>query len=274
MHFDFNKFIDENLEVKSVFHLIVILIFLAGITILLKDHVHLMFVFALVTLFLGFWIYRYFTLSNNERVEKIFMELKKKGTIDKEREIRYDRRVPNFKSGLFFYNTIFYNEKCCNLDEDSIRFSLLHEEGHQVNNQYVLPPLIFMLSLVLIPVWFLFLANRELVAAGIFHALLWYATITCFSLLFIISMINHLIEPMRYDEYRSDEYAAKMLKEKFNVYQPSQIAGNTFKAIRKQLEKTEDHQDSVKNRLLFAFIRYHPRDEDRVKNIHEKFDVK
>jgi hypothetical protein len=65
-----------------------------------------------------------------------------------------------------------------------------------------------------------------------------------------------------------------MLKEKFNVYQPSQIAGNTFKAIRKQLEKTEDNHDSVKNRLLFAFIRYHPRDEDRIKNIHEKFDVK
>jgi Zn-dependent protease with chaperone function len=274
MNFDFNKFIDENLEVKSVFHLIVILILLAGITILLKDHVHLMFVFALATLFLGFWIYRYFTLSNNERVEKIFIELKKKGAVDKEREIRYDRRVPNFKSGLFFYNTIFYNEKCCNLDEDSIRFSLLHEEGHQVNNQYVLPPLIFMLSLILIPVWFLFLANRELIAAGIFQALLWYATITCFSLLFIISMINNLIEPMRYDEYRSDEYAAKMLKEKFNVYQPSQIAGNTFKAIRKQLEKTEDNHDSVKNRLLFAFIRYHPRDEDRIKNIHEKFDVK
>jgi Zn-dependent protease with chaperone function len=181
--------------------------------------------------------------------------------------------VPVFKSGLFFYNTIFYNENCCRLDEDSIRFSLLHEEGHQVNKQYVLPPLLFMLSLILIPVWFLILANRELMAAGIFQALLWYATITCFSLLFIISMINRLIEPMRYDEYRSDEYAAKMLKEKFNVYQPSQIAANTFKTIRKQSEKTEEERDSIKNRLLFAFIRYRPRDEDRIKNIHEKFDV-
>ena len=274
MDFDFNTFIDENLEVKSVFPLIVILIFLAIITILLKDSVQFMFIFAFATLFLGFWIYRYFTLSNNEKVEKIFIELKKKGAIDKEREIKYDKRVQVFKSGLFFYNTIFYNENCCNLDEDSIRFSLLHEEGHQVNNQYVLPPLIFMLSLILIPVWFLLLANRELVAAGIFQALLWYATIICFSILFMISMINNLIEPMRYDEYRSDEYAAKMLKEKFNVYQPSQIAGNTFKAVRKQSEKTEEKQDSIKTRLLFAFIRYHPRDEDRVKNIHEKFDVK
>jgi Zn-dependent protease with chaperone function len=274
MKFDFNKFIDENLEVKSVFPLIIILILLAGITILLKGSVQFMLIFGLATLFLGFWIYRYFTLSNNERVEKIFNELKKKGAIDKEREIKYDKRVQVFKSGLFFYNTIFYNENCCNLDEDSIRFSLLHEEGHQVNKQYVLPPLIVTLSLILIPVWFLILANRELMAAGIYQTLLWYATIFCFSLLFTILMINSLIEPLRYDEYRSDEYAAKMLKEKFNVYQPSQIAGNTFKAIRKQVEKTEENHDSIKNRLLFAFIRYHPRDEDRVKNLHEKFDVK
>jgi membrane protein implicated in regulation of membrane protease activity len=274
MNFDFSKFIDKNLEVKSVFPSIVILTILAVIAVLLKDSVQFMFIFTSASLFLGFWIIRYFTLSNNENVEKIFIGLKKKGAIDKEREIKYDKRVQVFKSGLFFYNTIFYNENGCNLDEDSIRFSLLHEEGHQVNKQYVLPPLIFTLSLILIPVWFLFLANRELIAAGIFQALLWYATIICFSILFIISMINNLIEPLRYDEYRSDEYAAKMLKEKFNVYQPSQIADNTFKAIRKQFEKTEEKQDSIKNRLLFAFIRYHPRDEDRVKNIREKFDVK
>jgi membrane protein implicated in regulation of membrane protease activity len=274
MNFDFSKFIDKNLEVKSVFPSIVILTILAVIAVLLKDSVQFMFIFTSASLFLGFWIIRYFTLSNNENVEKIFIGLKKKGAIDKEREIKYDKRVQVFKSGLFFYNTIFYNENGCNLDEDSIRFSLLHEEGHQVNKQYVLPPLIFTLSLILIPVWFLFLANRELIAAGIFQALLWYATIICFSILFIISMINNLIEPLRYDEYRSDEYAAKMLKEKFNVYQPSQIADNTFKAIRKQFEKTEEKQDSIKNRLLFAFIRYHPHDEDRVKNIHEKFDVK
>jgi Zn-dependent protease with chaperone function len=273
MNFDFNRFIDENLEVKSVFPLIVILIVLAVITILLKDRVQFMFIFALATLFLGFWIYRYFTLSNNERVEKIFNELKKKGAVDKEREIRYDNRVQAFKSGLFFYNTIFYNENCCRLDEDSIRFSLLHEEGHQVNKQYVLPPLLFTLSLMLTPLWFLLLANRELFAAGIYQALLWYATIICFSVLFVILMMNSLTEPLRYDEYRSDEYAAKMLKEKFNVYQPSQIAANTFKTIRKQSLNSEKNPDSIKNRLLFAFIRYHPHDEDRIKNIHEKIDV-
>jgi hypothetical protein len=274
MNFDFNTFIDENLEVKSVFPLIIILIFLAVITILLKGSVQFMFIFATATLFLGFWIIRYFTLSNDENVEKIFIGLKKKGAVDKGREIKYDKRVQLFKSGLFFYNTIFYNENGCNLDEDSIRFSLLHEEGHQVNKQYVLPPLIFTLSLILIPVWFLLLATRELIAAGIYQVLLGYATIICFSLLFIISMINTLIEPLKYDEFRSDEYAAKMLKEKFNVYQPSVIAENTFKAIRKQCEKTEEKHDSIKNRLLFAFIRYHPRDEDRIKNIHEKIDVK
>lgn len=274
MNFDFNKFIDENLEVKSVFPLIILLIFLAVITILLKDSFHVMFIFASATLFLGIWIIRHFTLANDENVEKIFIELKKKRAINKEREIKYDKSGQIFKSGLFFYNTIFYNENGCNLDEDSIRFSLLHEEGHKVNKQYVMPPLIFTVSLILIPVCFLFLAHTEGIAAGIFQVLLWDATIICFSLLFIPLMINNLTEPLRYDEYRSDEYAAKMLKEKFNVFKPSIIADNTFKAIRKQSEKTEEEHDSIKNRLLFAFIRYHPQDDDRVKNIHEKFDVK
>ncbi|RPI39322.1 MAG: hypothetical protein EHM53_06120 [Methanoregulaceae archaeon] len=274
MNFDFNTFLDENLEVKSVFPLIVITFLLATITILLKDSLQIMFFFALATLCLGFWIIRHFTLSNNEKVEKIFIELKRKGVVGREREIKYDKSVQVFKSGLFFYNTIFYNENGCKLDEDSIRFSLLHEEGHTVNKQYVLPPFIVTLSLILIPVCFLLLAQTELIAAGMFQVLFWDATIICFSLLFIILMVNNLTEPLRYDEYRSDEYAAKMLKEKFNIYKPSIIADNTFKAIRKQRGKTEEEQDSIKNRLLFAFIRYHPRDEDRVKNIHEKFDVK
>ena len=274
MNFDFNAFLDENLEVKSVFPLIVITFLLATITILLKDSLQIMFIFALATLFLGVLVIRHFTLSNDERVEKIFNELKRKGVVGIEREIKYDKRVQVFRSGLFFYNTIFYNENGCKLDEDSIRFSLLHEEGHTVNKQYVLPPFIVTLSLLLVPVCFLLLAQKELFAVGMFQALLWDATIICFSLLFMILMINNLTEPMRHDEYRSDEYAAKMLKEKFNVYKPSIIADNTFKAIRKQREKTEENHDSIKNRLMFAFIRYHPWDEDRVKNIHEKFDVK
>jgi Peptidase family M48 len=274
MNFDFNKFIDENLEVKSVFPLIVIFFLLAVITILLRNSLQIMFIFALATFFLGFWIVRHFTLSNDKKVEKIFIELKRKGAVGIEREIKYDKRVQVFKSGLFFYNTIFYNENGCRLDEDSIRFSLLHEEGHTVNKQYVIPPFIVNVSLILIPVCLLLLAHTELIAAGIFQVLLWDATIICFSVLFIILMINNLTEPLKYDEYRSDEYAAKMLKEKFNVYKPSTIADNTFKAIRKQSEKTEEKQDSIKNRLLFAFTRYHPHDEDRVKNIHDKFDVK
>jgi Zn-dependent protease with chaperone function len=274
MHFDFNTFLDENLEVKSVFPLIVITFLLATITILLKDRLQIMFIFALATLILGFWIFRHFTLTNDDKVEKIFNELKRKGVVGREREIKYDKRVQVFRSGLFFYNTIFYNENGCKLDEDSIRFSLLHEEGHTVNKQYVLPPFIVTLSLMLVPVCFLLLAQKELFAVGMFQALLWDATIICFSLLFMILMINNLTEPMRHDEFRSDEYAAKMLKETFNVYRPSIIADNTFKAIRKQREKAEEKQDSIKNRLLFTFIRYHPRDEDRVKNIHEKFDVK
>lgn len=274
MNFDINRFIDQNLEITSVFPLIVIVFLLALLTVLFKSDRWIMAVFALATLFVGFWIFRHFTLSNDQKVEKIFNELKKKGAVSREREIKFDRRVPVFRSGLFFYNTIFYNEYCSRLDEDAIRFLLLHEEGHTVNKQYVIPPFIVTVSLILVPVCLLLLAHKDLAAAGFFPALLWDATIACFSLLFVIVMMNNLTEPLRHDEYRSDEYAAKMLKEKFNIYHPSVIADNTFRALRKQHETTEGSTDSLKNRLLFAFIRYHPQDGDRVRNIREKFDVK
>ena len=52
MKFDINTFIDENLEVKSVFPLIVIIFLLAIITVLLKDSLLIRFVFVLVTVFL------------------------------------------------------------------------------------------------------------------------------------------------------------------------------------------------------------------------------
>ena len=274
MPFDINRFIDENLDLTSVFPLIVIFFLLALLTVLLKGRVGIMAAFALATLFVGFWIVRHLTLKNDPRVEKIFQELKKKGAVGREREIKHDRRAPVFRSGLFFYNTIFYNDTGARLDEDSIRFSLLHEEGHTVNKQYVLPPFIVTVILVLVPLCLLLLAQRELLAAGLFAALLGDASIVCFSILFLIIMLNNLTEPMRHDEYRSDEYAARILKEKFNVFQPSVIAGNALRAQKKQQEITEGSPDSLKNRLLFAFLRYHPKDEERVKNIREKFDVK
>jgi hypothetical protein len=271
---DFNDIKNGILELKSVFPLTILFLILTSLTVLLQDTILFMLIFAFTALVLGILIIRHLILPNDEKVKKIFIELKDKGTIEKTREIRCDKRGQAFKSGLFFYNTIFYNEKSCNLDEDTIRFALLHEEGHKINKQYVSPPLFFLLTLILIPVIFYTLANAELSSGGIFQSFLWSATIICYSLLFVVSMINNLIEPLRYDEYRSDEFAAKMLKEKLNIKKPSIIADNSFKVIRKQIEETGEDLDSFKNRLIFAFARYHPLDEDRVKKIYEKFDEK
>jgi Zn-dependent protease with chaperone function len=272
--FDFNQIKIEILEFKSVFPLTILFLVSALLTVLLQGKIRFMVIFAFATLFLGFWIVRHLILPNDKKVKKIFIELKDKGAIEKTREIRCDKRVQAFKSGLFLYNTIFYDKKSCNLDEDTIRFALLHEEGHKVNKQYLFPPLFFLLTLILIPVVFYTLSYEELNSGSFFLSLLWFTMITCYSLVFVVSMINNLIEPSRYDEYRSDEFAAKMLKEKLNFKRPSIIVDNSFKALRKQIEETDENLDSFKNRLIYAFARYHPLDEDRVKNIYEKFDEK
>lgn len=260
---DLTKIADTNREVSSVFALIVMFIALAAAALLLRSSPQYMFIFMLATLVMGIWIMRHLTLPNDERMAKIFETLKKKGGVDRDREIKYDRRGQMFRAGLIFYNTIFYNKNGCSLDEFSIIFALLHEEGHIVCKKYA-TPFIFTLLLIFIPLFFLFISYGELVASGIFHALLWYVTIICFSLLLII---NLLFEPMKNDEYRSDEYAAQVLKEKYNVLQPSLIADNALKAMRKMAGK-----ESRLKTVFSSLFRYSPRDEDRVRNIREKYD--
>jgi len=272
---DFNEIKNGILEFKSVFPPTILFLISALLTVLLQGTILFMLIFAFFALILGILIIRHLILPNDEKVKKIFVELKNQGAIEKTREIRCDKRVRNFKSGLFFYNTIFYNEKSCNLDDDSIRFALLHEEGHKVNKQYVNPPLFyFILPLIVIPVIFLVLATAEISSGEIVQSFLWCSTIFCYSILFVVFTINNLIEPLKHDEYQSDEFAAKMLKEKLNKKRPSIIIDNLLKALNKQFEETGEDRDSVKNRLIFAFARFHPLDEDRVKNIYEKFDEK
>ena len=56
-------------------------------------------------------------------------------------------------------------------------------------------------------------------------------------------MINNLKEPLRYDEFRSDEFAARILKEKMNVKKPSLVADNALKAVKKQFEGSGENSD-------------------------------
>ena len=157
------------IELQSVYPLFILLLLLAYSAFLLQNRMPYSLILSLGGIVLGISIIRHLFLPNNERIKKIFIGLKEKGAIKATREIRCDKRVRAFKSGMFFYNTIFYDEKSCNLDEDTITFALLHEEGHKINKQYVTPPLFFILFLIAVPMFFYILANAGLVLADYLH---------------------------------------------------------------------------------------------------------
>jgi Zn-dependent protease with chaperone function len=216
--------------------------------------------------------------ERDNRIIKIFEDLKFKGVIAKRRKLIPSKWIFGpFKSGILLYNTIFYDktaeEQLSQIGDSELRFILLHEEGHKVNLQYFKPPFMVILSLALFPLLFLAIFDPE-------NILMKYS-FTCYSILFIIFSFKILKEPLTIDEYGSDEFASKILQENFKIDRPSEVINSafmTFKRIydenNKSNVKKPKHQwfISIISRIASGFFSYHPKMEDRVKNIQEKCD--
>jgi len=82
-------------------------------------------------------------------VKAIFQELRSNGFIRKSKRCRWSPFVANFKAGVLFRRTIFYNRKYDALDDDSLRFALLHEEGHHRGKQYSILILIVDMAVII-----------------------------------------------------------------------------------------------------------------------------
>ena len=161
------------------------------------------------------------------------------------------------------------------LDENSIRFVLLHEEGHIIKKQFSKPPLIIFLILILIPV-ILVTVNTLMNKGDNFISTILPIIIVCYTVLFLFSLIMILNGPLRLDEFQSDEFAARILRDNFSINNPSKVADITFIEIRKLYEKdlNEKFKDSFVFRLIVAIANYHPKDSERVKAIEEQIDEK
>jgi Zn-dependent protease with chaperone function len=211
--------------------------------------------------------------GNKNKIARIFDELKSRGFINQNRKLKSSKRIFGpFKAGIV--HSILYNrnleEEFCQMNDDELRFVLLHEEGHIIGERCFRPPLILILILALLPLFLMAFGNALLLVSFI-----------SYSLLFIIFSVKILKDPLSRDEYKSDEFAAIILKKNFNVDKPSVIVNNTFSAFDTIYEnkaklikpsKLRRWYASVVRRIIFAFFMYHPSVEDRVRNIREKFD--
>jgi len=133
-----------------------------------------------------------------------------------------------------------YNPNMKNINEDSIRFCLLHEENH--NRHQHRTPILFLAILV-------------------FFGVLWYFTHYPLLLLvlFVFIGVVFLVFLLRIEEYRCDEFAIFTMKNELHIEeQPSEI-------IKRVL-------DIITYNWLSKIT--HPSRKDRIKNITERFDEK
>lgn len=82
--------------------------------------------------------------DDKNKIAQIFDELKSRGFIHKNRKLKPKRVFGAFKAGLL--NSIYYDksteEHFCGMNDNELRFVILHEEGHIVGEKCVWPPLL------------------------------------------------------------------------------------------------------------------------------------
>ena len=167
---------------------------------------------------------------------RIFNELIDCGCIAATRKIEASDAWTSFHAGLC---TIHYNPKMNELDENSIRISLLHEEGH-IRLQYRTFLFLILLFAILTSI---FLTNFNLILKILGSVII----------IFILGLLFVLI-----DEYESDIFASKLLRDKFGISEPSKI-------LEKALEKMPSNRFSAYT---------HPSIQNRMRNIADNVDKK
>ncbi|MCQ5376141.1 MAG: M48 family metalloprotease, partial [Methanomassiliicoccales archaeon] len=128
---------------------------------------------------------------------------------------------------MLFRRTIFYNRKYDNLDDDSLRFALLHEEGHHRGRQYITLILIIdiavIVSSILLVIW---KANS---ARDMIEPIVWgLLPIYIWLLLASLKVFNKYIHE---DEFEADAFAARILRDSYGIGKPSEIVDRTLKAL-------------------------------------------
>ncbi len=232
--------------------------------------------------FIGFlliiWsLYDLLRVDNRNAIIEAFEELQKKELIDPKREIKSAHFVPNFKSGIFLSNTIFYSKKYeeqyCQLSKPELQFILLHEEGHKRIQQNSGIALAYTMGIVLSSY---LLIHCGLALSGLpAGSILLIENGIALILIFIMSAFLRIFgKPLETDEYESDYYAARNLKYKLDYEKPSEIVKNAMNSLIKIHEPEPEAKRSLLERIIDLFFGYHPSTVDRIERIAKYVDVK
>jgi len=175
--------------------------------------------------------------SRKDSCERIFNELVNIGLISRSHSIKVSDKWDYFHAGL---KTIHYNLKMNQLSENSIRISLLHEEGH----------IRFLYRSIL----YLFLIFIVIMSIVIFIQFEILVKIFSIIIIVLISVWYFLF----LEEYQCDKFASILLRDKYKISKPSLV-------LEKTLEKMPHYGLSALT---------HPSINQRVKKIAEIVDEK
>jgi len=217
----------------------------------------------------------------NHKINKIFGELKRKGLVDGGRKLKEWKNLNN-SMAFPFTNNIFYDPKFSNLDINSLRFILLHEEAHfKLKNSlqitWVIISVIISLFLTLILKFFV---QKHLIELASINNLLISFFLIIFYLIFyllIFILILNVLKPIgKKEEFLADEWAVKQMIKIYRIKNPTKLIKESLYHLKEKRVKGKYHGThgiiKVLSRIIILFhLDPHPSIQKRVKNIQEKF---
>jgi len=203
------------------------------------------------------------------RLQHLFVELKEMQLIDTCRKLEPSLHPLAQLQGNKLFKKILYSEKFYNgflseLDDDTLKFVLLHEEGH-IQKGSLLPYCAFFLATVVFTILFYYPYN--------FGWPYWILY-----LLIVIPLVYRSVYPLLYkEELKADIFAAEKMREGFHIERPSELLKRLF---QKADEKTNKEDKMKKSTFLILAIMivlgifpdYHPADCTRIANVNRALE--
>ncbi len=211
-------------------------------------------------------------MSDDKDIEEVFQELQQLSLIKEDRKLiknEYpilENILPwyarNFKARQLTRN-IQYDPRYQDLDEDVLRFALLHEEGHlRYGSRSILYGYIGFFAVIC--------STFFLMVLGVLSG--WKQTWSMAFVIFVGIFIYRISvrEKTHNSEFLSDQYAAESLKRCFFVDEPSKVLKKAAKEMKVDVSKSKG--SVLKLLLKISGGKTHPKVDKRISRIERSED--
>lgn len=223
-------------------------------------------------------------IHHHPRLHQIFQELQERGLISHRRRLVECPFTPSIRGcptlNSIRYRRAFYERTLSRASDDTLRFVLLHEEGHirrgssQTSALLVLPVLLYLLllrnPLSDVPLSSGILPPLQAAAGGSLTL-----KVTSVALLLLVTALSYraYYRQMYTEEFTADRYAAEVMRRCYQIRDPGTLLQNLFSDLKGGMAASRcpphDGLARVFPGLLRAEHDYRPSISERVQRISE-----